>query len=123
VPDYTEDVSMTIDEWKVRCTVKSLSHAYNNKGRATKTETTVTTADLDIQPVTRQQQMYMKEIGWAKPASHVMYGYYDTSDVKIVVSQGDRIYDASNNLYQVLQVSDFSGSHLEIFVLYVEGKA
>ena len=123
VLDYKADVAAIIGDWDTLLTQKRLSLTYNDRGEAVKgTETTVTTANMDIQPVDERLMGTMMELGDKELYTHILYGYYDISGTALSVVIGDRFYDASNKLYEVKYVRNYENSHLEIYCIFVQGK-
>ena len=120
--DYTTDVSMTIEEWRQLVSFMSATNSYSDRGKGTQTWATSTRAMSDIQPVSVQDRADMEENGVKKAATHVFNCYYNTTGVKISTAVGKRVKDASGNIYEIVYIKDWSGSHLEVFALYVEGK-
>ena len=121
--DYTTDVSMVISEWDQLVSFMSASNTFGNSGKATQSWKTSTRAMADIQPVSAQDRGEMEENGLKKVATHVFYCYYNTSAAKVSTAVGKRVKDASGNSYEIVYIKDYSGSHLEVFALYVSGKA
>lgn len=120
--DYKSDVAIIIDSWKTRVTLKRDTETYNDRGEVIHSWSDITTADVDIQPATDKQLAFMVEIGIKEIYTHKIYGYYDTSDVKISPQINDRFYDTDDKIYEIKLIKEYENSHFDMYAVYVEGK-
>lgn len=121
MPDYAVDVATIIDNWKTRVTFKRHALTYNDRGEVKYNWTTTSVSDVDIQPINEEIQSYMTEIGIKEISTHIVFGYYDTSDAKLDVEKNDVMYDSSSRLYKIKDLKEYEDSHFELFCTYVEG--
>jgi len=119
--DFTTDLDMIIN--KQRITQKRKAITYNSSGIAnTPTWNTVTTADVEIQPIASADQSMVHEQGQKELYSHMIACYYNTAGAKLAVLPGDRFYDASNKFYELIKIEENLGSHFVVYAEYMKGK-
>ncbi len=120
--NYREDLETIMEEFKVLATQKRASVSYNDKGEATSTFTTVTTAYVDIQPATIKKESYVGEDGQVEVYSHTIYACYNVSGTVIIVYPNDRFY-VGTDFYVVKHIIEHDNAHLEIQCVLVRGQA
>lgn len=122
--DFTADIATIVDDWETRVTLKRNTPSYNDRGEEINIAwDTVVTADVNIQPAGEKLLAQMEESGVKEKYTHVVFGYYDTTGTKISAFPNDRLYDPDDKIYEIKQVKEYENSHIEMYCVFVEGKA
>jgi len=121
MPDYTSDVATIIGNWDTRIVIKRDTLTFNDRGESRHNWNTISEADMDIQPVDEKVQAYMTEIGIKEIFTHIVFGYYDTTDARLDIVIGDILCDSDTKLYKIRNLREYEDSHCELYCTYIEG--